>query len=85
MIKPFLDGLAKGQLATALHFCVDEPSQSRRNLAELLSAEDGGPTGKGGYSQEWCIGALEAEKGDLDAARQWLKNWAPNRQEEGRR
>ncbi|KAK4542128.1 hypothetical protein LTR36_006975 [Oleoguttula mirabilis] len=78
MIKPFLDGLARGQATTPLHFCVDEKSQKQRILAEMLAAEDG-PSLKGGYSLEWCIGALEAEKGDLDGARQWLKNWAPTR------
>lgn len=82
MIKPFLEGLTEGK--TPLHFCVDENSQKRRNLAGMLAAEDGGPLGKGGYAVEWCIGALEAEQGDLDGARGWLKNWAPSRKEEGR-
>ncbi|KAK3710832.1 hypothetical protein LTR37_010056 [Vermiconidia calcicola] len=84
MIKPFLDGLANGQMATPLHFCVDEASQKRRKLAELLAAESGGVASKGGYSLEWCVGALEAEGGDLDAAGQWLRNWAPTRMEQGR-
>jgi len=79
MIKPFLDGLAKSVSVTPLHFCVDEKSQKQRTLADMMAAEDGGPAGKGGYSREWCIGALEAEGGDLDAARVWLKNWAPTR------
>ncbi|KAK5125603.1 hypothetical protein LTR85_011877 [Meristemomyces frigidus] len=78
MIRPFLDGLAKGQRSSPLHVCVDEKSQKQRTLAEMLAAEDG-PATKGGYSLEWCIGALEAEGGDLDGARQWLKNWAPVR------
>ncbi|CAK4032797.1 hypothetical protein AC579_642 [Lecanosticta acicola] len=78
MVKPFLDTAAKD---TPLHFCVDEQSQKRRNLAEMLAAEDGGPAGRGGYAFEWCAGALEAENGDLDGARQWLKNWAPARAE----
>ena len=82
MIKPFLDALAKGQQTAPLHFCVDEASQKRKKLAEMLAAEDGGPVGIGGYRVEWCVGALEAEKGDLDGARQWLKNWAPSRREE---
>ena len=80
MVKPFLE-TAKD---TPLHFCVDESSQKRRNLAGMLAAEDGGPGGKGGYAPEWCVGALEAEGGDLDAARVWLKNWAPARSEERR-
>ena len=78
MIKPYLDGLAKGNVATPLHFCVDEKSQKQRTLAEMLAAEEG-LTMKGGYELEWCIGAVEAAKGDLDGARQWLKNWAPAR------
>lgn len=83
MIKPLLESMAKS-LATPLHFCVDESSQKRRMLAEMMAAEDGGPAGKGGYGVEWCLGALEAEGGDLDAARGWLKNWAPAKGE-GRR
>ncbi|KAI5360524.1 putative ubiquitin fusion degradation protein Ufd1 [Septoria linicola] len=84
MIKPFLTGLTESGQSTPLHFCVDEGSQKRRNLATMLAAEDGGPAGKGGFSFEWCVGALEAEGGDLDAARVWLKNWAPARAEERR-
>jgi len=30
---------------------------------------------------EWCVAALEAEGGDLDKARSWLKSWAPQRNE----
>ncbi|EMC92956.1 hypothetical protein BAUCODRAFT_37870 [Baudoinia panamericana UAMH 10762] len=84
MIKPFLDALAKGVKETSLHFCVDEKSQRQRMLAEMLAAEDGGVGGKGGYGLEWCVGALEAEGGDVDAARLWLRNWAPAKGE-GRR
>jgi hypothetical protein len=64
-----------------LHFCVDEASQTRRALAEMLKEEHGmkGET----YSLPWCIGALEAETGQLDKAREWLGNWAPTRSEEG--
>ncbi|KAF7195420.1 Ubiquitin fusion degradation protein 1 [Pseudocercospora fuligena] len=81
MVKPFLD---VSQAATPLHFCVDEKSQRQRNLAEMIAAEEAGPAGKGGFAFEWCLGALEAEGGDLDGARQWLKNWAPARGEERR-
>lgn len=84
MIKPFLDGLTKGKKVTPLHFCVDEGSQKRKQLAELLAAEDGSPALHGGYNYVWCLGALEAESGNLDEARQWLKNWAPTRQDEVR-
>lgn len=84
MIKPFLDGLTNPGHETPLHFCVDEKSQRQRSLAEMMASEDGGLLGKGGHAFEWCVGALEAEGGDLDAARQWLKNWAPARAEEKR-
>lgn len=84
IIKPFLDGLARGHEGLPLHFCVDEGSQKRRTLAEMLAAETGGPAGKGGYGFQWCLGALEAENGDLDGARQWLKNWAPTNSDSGR-
>jgi translation elongation factor EF-Ts len=46
----------------------------------MLSA-DTGIEGKGGYELEWCVAALEAENGDLDKARAWLKNFAPQRSE----
>ena len=81
MVKPYLDGLTQG--SGPLHFCVDSASQKRKQVAEMLAAEDGGVTGSGGYSLSWCIGALEAEGGDLDGARGWLKNFAPTRKEEG--
>lgn len=84
MIKPMLDGLMNGGQEAPLQFCVDEASQKRRNMASMLAAEDGGPFGKGGYAMEWCVGALEATSGDLDSARQWLKNWAPSREESKR-
>ena len=82
MIRPFLDGLTHG--CGPLHFCVDSSSQKRKQVAEMLAAEDGGVMGSGGYGLSWCVGALEAEGGDLDAARGWLKNFAPTRKEEGR-
>ncbi|KAI9820196.1 MAG: hypothetical protein M1827_005818 [Pycnora praestabilis] len=71
-IKPFVDALP--DLASPLHFCVDEGSQKRRALANMLAAE-----GQGGYDLEWCVAALEAEAGDLDKAQGWLKSWAPTR------
>ncbi|KAF2016107.1 ubiquitin fusion degradation protein-like protein [Aaosphaeria arxii CBS 175.79] len=80
MVKPFLDGMDGKGYSTPLHFCTDEGSQQRRNLAGLLSAEPS-IDGKGGYSMEWCVAALEAENGDLDKARAWLKGWAPQRSE----
>ncbi|KAG9206931.1 hypothetical protein G6514_000221 [Epicoccum nigrum] len=80
MVKPFLEGLDGKGYSTPLHFCADEASQKRRVLAEMLTAEKG-VEGKGGYSLEWCAAALEAENGDLDKARSWLKGWAPQRTE----
>lgn len=82
MIKPYLDALTQGKEGKPLQFCVEEGSQKRRRLAEMLAAEDGGASGRSGYRLEWCVAALEAEGGDLDGARQWLKNWASTRQEE---
>jgi hypothetical protein len=69
MIKPIMNDLANG-ITTSMVFCVDEASQSRRNLAGMLM-------GEGEYELEWCVKALEEEKGDLDRAREWLKNRAP--------
>lgn len=80
LVKPFLEGMDGRGYTTALHFCTDEASQRRRNLAEMLSVEKG-LDGKGGYTMEWCVAALEAEAGDLDKARAWLKGWAPQRSE----
>lgn len=81
MIKPFLDGLLQAGQESPLQFCVDEASQKRRVMATMLAAEGPGVTGKSGYTLAWCVGALEAASGDLDAARQWLKNWAPEKGE----
>jgi hypothetical protein len=80
MVKPYLEGMAGGSYVTPLHFCVDEASQRRRALAEMLAAEKG-VEGKGGFAMEWCVAALEAEGGNLDRARSWLKSWAPQRAE----
>ncbi|KAL1609878.1 hypothetical protein SLS60_001543 [Paraconiothyrium brasiliense] len=80
LVKPFLGGMDGRGYETPLHFCTDEASHRRRALGEMLSAEKG-LEGKGGYSMEWCVAALEAEGGDLDKARGWLKGWAPQRTE----
>ena len=40
--------------------------------------------GGGGYELEWCVAALEVAGGDLDRARDWLRDFAPTRAE-GRR
>ena len=70
LVKPLMDKL--GDKNAPVYFCVDEGSQKRRKLAEMLAAE-------GVYDLEWCVAACEAEAGNLDAARQWLQNWAPKR------
>lgn len=89
MIKPFLERLREG--ASPVHFCVDEASQTRRTLAEMLAMDGGGDIkGKGperttgAYSLEWCVGALEAESGDLERGRAWLRDRAPTRAESAR-
>ncbi|KAK1767923.1 hypothetical protein QBC33DRAFT_62155 [Phialemonium atrogriseum] len=56
----------------AMHCCVDETTQKRRGLAEMLAAE-------GVWEVEWCVAALEAEGGDLAEARAWLADWAPRK------
>lgn len=81
MVKPILTSLANGEEESALHFCVDEASQQRRNLAEMLAADETVGFGKGGYAFEWCLGALEAEKGELEGARRWLGDWGVGRGE----
>lgn len=81
-------------------FCVDEGSQRRRVLGDMVAAERGvgdgvvvGSAGGsevgewvrgGGYDVEWCVNALEVEGGDLLKARGWLKDWAPTREESER-
>ncbi|KAH7088293.1 ubiquitin fusion degradation protein-like protein [Paraphoma chrysanthemicola] len=80
LVKPFLEGMDGRGYVTPLHFCVDERSQKSRTLAEMMSAEKG-IEGKGGYGLEWCVAALEAEGGDLERGRAWLKGWAPQRSE----
>ena len=82
LVKPFLQCMDGREYDTPLHFCVDERSQKCRTLAEMVAAETG-IEGKGGYGLEWCVAALEAEGGDLDKARSWLKGWAPQRTEVG--
>ena len=79
LVKPILAHLMDG--SGPLHFCTDEASQKRRVLAEMIAAEEGGE----GYDLAWAIAALEAERGDLGRARNWLKTWAPTRAEAARR
>jgi len=68
LVRPLL-----GQIddhSQPMHFCVDEGTQKRRKLAEMLAAE-------GAWDFEWCVAACEAEGSNLDKAREWLLNWAP--------
>jgi len=84
MVKPFIEGLSKENGDSPLHFCVDESSQKKRVLAGMLAAESTNIPGQKEYRLPWCVGALEAEDGDLQKAREWLANFAPSRQEEER-
>jgi hypothetical protein len=70
LIKPIVDDVL--DRSKPMYFCVDEGTQKRRKLAEMLAAE-------GMFDFEWCVAAFEAEGGNLDAARLWLQNWAPKR------
>lgn len=70
LVKPLLE--AVGEHGEAMHFCVDESSQKRLGMANMLAAE-------GAWELEWCIAALEAEGGDLAKARGWLADWAPTK------
>jgi hypothetical protein len=72
MIKPLMDKVT--DIHALMHFCVDGTSQKRRKLAEMMA-------GEGEYELEWCVAACEAEAGDLDAARRWLRDWAPRKSE----
>ncbi|KAL2759902.1 hypothetical protein ACRALDRAFT_2129740 [Sodiomyces alcalophilus JCM 7366] len=70
LIKPLVDGVA--QTGQPMYFCVDEGSQRRRGLAEMLASENV-------WDFEWCVAGCEAASGDLDKAREWLHNWAPTK------
>lgn len=85
MVKPFVNGLSDDDGRSPLHFCVDESSQKKRALAGMLATEGGKALGLKEYTLPWCVGALEAEEGDLQKARDWLANFAPTRKEEQRR
>jgi len=51
-------------------------------VGELGKGKGKGKEGKGeGYEFEWCVAALEVEGGNLDRARQWLRDYAPTRAE----
>ena len=91
IVRPFWENLRDSKVPA--YICSDEASQRRRTLAEMLASEDKAVEGSGdvrlreatkniqGYELEWCIAALEAEDGDLDKARAWLKGFAPTKAE----
>lgn len=59
-----------------LYFCVDEVSQQRRNLAELIAADTADDKV---FELPWCIAGVEAGGGDLEKSREWLSKWAPTK------
>ncbi|KAI9754552.1 MAG: hypothetical protein M4579_004652 [Chaenotheca gracillima] len=93
LVKPFVETLLANDKKSPLHFCVDEASQRRRLLAEMMAQEGrldsvaAESNGKAtadkdigdGYELGWCVAALEATAGDLDRARGWLRDRAPTR------
>ena len=84
--KPYVDGVTKTEeIPTPLHFCTDEASQQRRTTASMLAAEGKGRPDLKQYSFPWCVAALEAQKGNLSKAQEWLKNFAPSIDEEAQR
>jgi len=86
MIKPLVDSAVTRE---PVFFCVDEASQRRRAMAEMMATTDaamanGNSDADGeekSYELEWCIAALEAEHNDMGKAREWLKGRAPGRGE----
>ena len=76
MIKPMVAGAVGSSISLA--FCVDDASQRRRLLAQLLAAEE---VENRGYDLEWAVAAMEAEGGDVGKAREWLKTRAPSKGE----
>ncbi|KAE9377369.1 hypothetical protein N431DRAFT_402290 [Stipitochalara longipes BDJ] len=70
MVKPLMDTISSK--SAPMYFCVDEGSQKRRVMAEMLA-------GEGIFDFEWCVAAFEAEGSNLEGARTWLQNWAPKK------
>ena len=70
LVKPLLDTIPNK--AEPMFFCVDETSQTRRKIAELVAAENV-------WEIEWSVAAAEVAKGDLDKMREWLRGWAPKK------
>lgn len=79
IVKPLLDAITMGPSGTntaPIYFCTDQTSQVRKMLANTLAAESSS-AGEKGYGVEWCVAAIESAGGDINKARDWLKNWAP--------
>jgi hypothetical protein len=72
VVKPLVDSIP--DLGKSMYFCVDEGSQKRRKVAEEWVKE-------GIWGLGWCVAALEACAGDEGRAREWLRDWAPRREE----
>lgn len=88
LVKPYVDALyqgSEGAWGGELRFCVDESMRKRRGMAEMISREGEGQFGIKRYGLPWCIGALEAEGGDIGKARTWLENYGVTLEEEASR
>ncbi|GAB0136777.1 hypothetical protein EsDP_00005068 [Epichloe bromicola] len=70
LVKPLVEKVSSAE--GNVYFCVDETNQKRRQLAELIAAEKV-------WEPEWCVAAAEAENGNLDRMREWLRAWAPRK------
>ncbi len=70
LVKPLM--LAVPNIDEPMLFCVDDASQTKKKVAELLSAENV-------WDLEWCVAAAEAEKANVGQMREWLQAWAPKK------
>ncbi|KAK6346914.1 hypothetical protein TWF696_007014 [Orbilia brochopaga] len=89
IVKPLVtvEGLQGGYTSHPLHFCVDEATQKRKNIAEMLSYTDDSNS-QGGWAIEWCTKAVElvsneaTDEAELaNKARDWLEKFAVRRNE----
>ncbi|EEP77747.1 conserved hypothetical protein [Uncinocarpus reesii 1704] len=80
LVKPLINAVSiplserEGENTAPLYFCTDENNQTRRKLAELLASE-------AGYQLGWAVAAVQEVGGNIDKARDWLRNWAPKKGE----
>ncbi|KAF3917332.1 hypothetical protein ABW21_db0200529 [Orbilia brochopaga] len=82
-----VEGLQGGYTSHPLHFCVDEATQKRKNVADMLSYTDDSES-KGGWAIEWCTKAVELVSNEAtdevelaNKARDWLEKFAVRRNE----